>query len=193
MEEGQVTVDGQSHALLKPFIVIATQNNVGTAGTQMLPYAQLDRFLVKLTIGYPNHENEIEIMRGRQTANPLDDIRQIVSVPDILRMQDEAAAVTVRDSVLDYIARISGQSRNCEALELGISPRGSLFVNKMAKARAYVKGRDYVIPGDVQDVLADVCAHRVILGQSARANRYSAHRVLASLLDEVRVPDGMGR
>ncbi|MCL2571181.1 MAG: MoxR family ATPase [Defluviitaleaceae bacterium] len=190
MEEGQVTVDGVSHALKKPFIVIATQNNVGTAGTQLLPYAQLDRFLVKLTIGYPNHNNEMDIIRDRQKTNPVGRIERAATVSDVVRMQDEVLGVTVKDSIVDYIARLAGQSRAHESLELGISPRGSLFINKISKARAYLDGRDYVIPEDVQGVFADVCAHRVLLSASAKSRKISANQALMDLLALTPVPDG---
>jgi len=193
MEEGQVTVDGKTHTLKKPFIVIATQNNVGTAGTQLLPYAQLDRFLVKVSIGYPDHKSEMDVIRGRQTANPVENIVRVTSVEDVVCMQGEIAGITVRDSIIDYIARLAEQSRCHELLELGISPRGSLFINKMAKAMAYIKGRDYVICEDVQTVFIDVCAHRVLLSQEARGRRLTAGQVLGELLDVVAVPDGKMR
>ena len=190
MEEGQVTVDGVSHPLKKPFIVIATQNNVGTAGTQLLPYAQLDRFLVKLSIGYPSHKSEMDVIRDRQTVNPIDNIERAATVQDVIRMQNEVSGITVRDSIIDYIARLAEQSRCHELLELGLSPRGSLFVNKMAKARAYLECRDYVIPEDVQGVFADVCVHRVLLSQLARGKRMTAVQVVEELLGSVSVPDG---
>ena len=189
MEERQVTVDGETHALQNPFIVIATQNNVGAAGTQLLPYAQLDRFLIKLSIGYPDRQSEMEVIR--QVANPVENISRITSVDDMIRMQREVLNITVRDSVVDYIARLAEKSRNNELLELGISPRGSLFVCKMAKARAFVCDRDYVIPEDVQNVFTDVCAHRVILSQTARSEKVTAKQALDTLLDETSVPDGM--
>jgi len=191
MEEGQVTVDGVSHPLKRPFIVIATQNNVGTAGTQLLPYAQLDRFLVKLSIGYPDHESEMEVIRGRQQANPVDTIEPVATAADVLGMQQDIAAITVRDSIIDYIARLAQQSRSHELFELGISPRGSLFINKMAKGRAYMQGRDYVIPEDVQAVFGDVCGHRAILSPGARGRGIGAGDALGVLMKEVKVPDGM--
>ena len=191
MEEGQITVDGTSHPLKKPFIVMATQNNVGTAGTQLLPYAQLDRFIVRLSIGYPDVMSEKEVIRGRQTANPLENVESVIAAEDVIRMQNEVSLITVRDSIIDYIARLAAQSRRYEHLELGISPRGSLFVNKMAKARAYLEGRDFVIPEDVQCVFGDVCAHRVLLSQSARSKKITVLDVLCDLLDIVSVPDGM--
>jgi len=188
MGERQVTVDGVSHPLENPFIVIATQNNVGTAGTQLLPYAQLDRFLIKLSIGYPDHHSEMDIIRDRQTTDPAQNLKPISTVDEIINMQNDAMKITVKDSIIDYIARLSQASRSSELLDLGISPRGSLFVNKMAKARAYMLGRDFVIPEDVLEVFSDVCAHRVIL--SAKSRDMTAEQVLARLLDEVGVPDG---
>jgi len=190
MEEGQVTVDGESHPLKNPFIVIATQNNVGTAGTQLLPYAQLDRFLVKLTIGYPDHQSEMDIIRGRQTADPAQSVNCVTSVDEVIRMQSDVSHITVKDSIVDYIARLAEASRNHELFELGISPRGSLCVNKMAKASAYVHGRDFVIPEDVLAVFSDVCGHRVILSQDAKSKKLTAIQALLVLLDEVGVPDG---
>jgi len=191
MEEGQVTVDGTTHPLKKPFIVIATQNNVGTAGTQLLPYAQLDRFLVKLSIGYPDHESEMEVIRGRQQANPIETIRPVASVADVMRMQQEVSKVTVHDKIIAYIARLAQESRSHKLFELGISPRGSLFINKMAKALAYTLGRDYVIPDDIQRVFSDVCAHRVILSNAAKGQKISADDALNELISIVPVPDGM--
>ncbi|MCL2526911.1 MAG: MoxR family ATPase [Defluviitaleaceae bacterium] len=190
MEEGQVTVDGTSHPLKNPFIVIATQNNVGTAGTQLLPYAQLDRFLVKLTIGYPSHKSEMDIIRDRQTTNPVGCITPAATAQDIIRMQSEVASITVRDSIIDYIARLAQESRTHTALELGISPRGSLFINKMAKSRAYLQDRDYVIPEDVQGVFTDVCAHRVLLSQTAKSQKITPQSALEDLIKKVKVPDG---
>ena len=191
MEEKQVTVDGETHPLKNPFIVIATQNNVGTAGTQLLPHAQLDRFLVKLSIGYPDRQSEMEVIRGRQQTNPVEGVVCKSNAENVVKMQQEVTAVTVKDSIIDYITRLAEASRNHTLLELGISPRGSLFVNKMAKARAYVLGRDYVIPEDVQAVYVDVCVHRVILSPTARGDKKTAEEVLQTLLAEVTVPDGM--
>ena len=189
MEERQVTVDGTSYPLAEPFIVIATQNNVGTAGTQSLPYAQMDRFLVRLSIGYPDYDAQMELLRARQDNDPLGDVRQAVSRGDVVRMQREARAVTARDSMLSYLTRLALASREHPMTEIGISPRGVIFLDRMAKARAYLEGRDYVVPEDVQAVFADVCAHRVILTQKARLSGVTAEQVLAELLRAVEVPD----
>ena len=189
MEERQVTVDGVSYPLPEPFIVIATQNNVGTAGTQTLPYAQMDRFLVRLSIGYPDFDAQMELLRARQDNNPLDAVAQTASREDVVRMQHEVRAVTAKDSILSYLTRLALASREHPQAEIGISPRGVLFIDRMAKARAYLEGRDYVIPEDVQAVFADVCAHRVILTQKARLSGVTAEQVLAGLLKTVEVPD----
>ena len=189
MEERQVTVDGRTYPLQTPFTVIATQNNVGTAGTQMLPYAQMDRFLVRLSIGYPDYEAQMTILRDRQNAEPLSAVREVVTRDEVVRMQQEVRAVTAKDVVLDYITRLTMASREHPMLELGISPRGALFLDRMAKAHAYLDGRDYVTGEDVQAVFCDVCAHRVILSQEARLEAKSAQDVLQDLLRRVDVPD----
>ena len=189
MEERQVTVDGRTYPLQTPFTVIATQNNVGTAGTQMLPYAQMDRFLVRPSIGYPDYEAQMKILRDRQNAEPLSAVREVVTRDEVVRMQREVRAVTAKDIVLDYITRLTMASREHPMLELGISPRGALFLDRMAKAHAYLDGRDYVTGEDVQAVFCDVCAHRVILSQEARLEAKSAQDVLQDLLHRVDVPD----
>ena len=189
MEERQVTVDGRTYPLQTPFTVIATQNNVGTAGTQTLPYAQMDRFLVRLSIGYPDYEAQMTILRDRQNAEPLSAVRKVVTRDEVVQMQREVRAVTAKDVVLDYITRLTMASREHPMLELGISPRGALFLDRMAKAHAYLDGRDYVTGEDVQAIFCDVCAHRVILSQEARLEAKSAQDVLQDLLRRVDVPD----
>ena len=189
MEERQVTVDGTTYPLQKPFIVIATQNNVGTAGTQTLPYAQMDRFLVRLSIGYPDYDAQMELLKARQDADPLEDVRQSATREDVQRFQREVRAVKSKDSILSYLTRLALASREHPMTEIGISPRGVLFIDRMAKACAYLQGRDFVIPEDVQTVFADVCAHRVILTQKARLTGVTAEHVLTELLKTVEVPD----
>lgn len=191
MEERQVTVDGNTYPLEKPFFVIATQNNVGAAGTQFLPYAQVDRFLVRLSIGYPDHASQMKMLQDRQTADPADQVRCAAEKEDILRMQREAASVTVRENIVDYISRLAIASREHELVEVGISPRGALFLNRLAKARAYTEDRDYVTAADVQAVFADVCAHRILLSRKAYAQGKTVAQVLDDLLRSVEVPDLM--
>ena len=189
MEERQVTVDGSTYPLQKPFIVIATQNNVGTAGTQTLPYAQVDRFLVRLSLGYPDFDAQMELLRARQGGDPLASVGQTLTREDVTRMQGEVRAVTAKDSILSYLTRLALASREHPMTEIGVSPRGVLFLDRMAKAHAYLEGRDYVVPEDVRAIFADVCAHRVILTQRARLSGVTAESVLAELLASVEVPD----
>lgn len=188
MEEKQVTVDGQKHPLDNPFIVIATENHVGAAGTQLLPHAQLDRFLVRLSIGYPDFESEMAIIRDRCKANPLDSVQQVLDLETLLEMMAEVENVTMKDEIISYIIRLTVASRESEYVELGISPRGALAVSRMARACAYIKNRDYVIPEDVQSVFSDVCAHRILLSQAARNARKDVQSVMKSILDNVSVP-----
>lgn len=188
MEEKQVTVDGQHHSLENPFIVIATENHVGAAGTQLLPHAQLDRFLVRLTIGYPDYESEMAIIRDRNTGNPLDDVQQVLGLSTLLEMFKEVQNVIMKDEIVSYITRLAIATRESELIDLGISPRGALAVSRMARACAYMKGRDYVIPEDVQSVFPDVCAHRILLSQNARNARLNAKDIIKTILDSVIVP-----
>jgi MoxR-like ATPase len=190
MEERQVTVDGQTYDLKSPFLVIATENNVGTAGTQFLPYAQMDRFLVRLSLGYPDYEAQMEMLRNRQGRNPMDEVRCVLTGNELKELQREVRSVTVKDAILDYITRLTMASREHEAVEVGISPRGALFIDRMAKAKAFVEGRDYVTGADIQAVFGDVCAHRVLLKESA--GETSVIRVLEDLLKKTENPDRRG-
>ena len=192
MEENQVTVDGHTYPLKAPFIVIATQNNVGTAGTQLLPYAQMDRFLVRLSIGYPDRAAQMALLRQRQNADPIRNVAQVVTLERVLQMQQEVRAVTAKDSILEYITSLAIASREHALTEIGISPRGALYLDRMAKACAYLEGRDFVIPEDVRAVFADVCAHRLILNQKARLSGATALDVVNDLLKTVAVPDRRG-
>ena len=189
MEEKQVTVDGVTHALEAPFTVIATQNPVGTAGTQMLPAAQLDRFLIRLTMGYPDTDSQIEIMRDRQTGDPLTQIEAVTDIPELNAIIDEVNAVHVDDRIYSYVSELMEATRNNEFITLGISPRGGLAVCRMAKAAAYINGRDYVIPSDVSDIFADVCAHRLVLASKARLHEHTAQQILKEITDTVKRPD----
>ena len=192
MEENQVTVDGQTHPLPRPFIVIATQNNVGTAGTQPLPYAQMDRFMVRLTLGYPDRDAQIELLRRRQNANPLSEARPVVTLEAFRHMQAEVEAVAAKDCILDYIARLVMATRAHSSAAMGVSPRGALFIDRMAKARAYMEDRAFVIPEDVQAVFCDVAAHRLILTPAARLSGAEPRAVLDEVLATVPSPDWDG-
>lgn len=189
MEERHVTVDGQTYALPEPFIVIATQNPVGAAGTQLLPFAQMDRFLVRLSIGYPDYDAQMELLRDRQLGNPLDGVECVLSKSDVERMQRQVTQVTTKDAVLDYITRLALASREHPALDVGISPRGTLCLCRMAKARAFMEERNYVTGADVQAVFSDVCQHRLVLSRKARLAGTSEHEVLRDLLGTVEISD----
>ena len=191
MEERQVTVDTQVYPLSRPFCVIATQNRVGTAGTQPLPHAQMDRFLVQLTMGYPDFDAQMEILRQRKTQDPMTEVRRVSDRESVLRMQQQAQSVHVDDEILSYITRLCMASRDHASLQLGVSPRGALCLSRMARACAYVSGRDFVIPEDIQNVFSPVCAHRVLLSQKARVEQKTAEDIMQELLSAVPVPHGI--
>ncbi len=188
MEEHQITVDGVTHELPDPFIVIATENQVGAAGTQMLPHAQMDRFLVRLTVGYPDKESEINIIRGRQTEDPYAVLRKVVTLASVKAMQKATLMVTIKDSLVGYITDLSEASRSSLSTELGISPRGSIAVSHMAKASALLHGRDYVNEEDIRDVFCDVCSHRILLTQRERAAGTQTREVLEQILSSIKPP-----
>ena len=190
MEERQVTVDGTTYPLQKPFLVIATQNSVGAVGTQLLPYAQVDRFLVRLSLGYPDYAAQMEMLRNRQGINPIDRVQSMMTRDAWISMQEKVRKVVSRDAILDYITRLTLASREHEAVDVGISPRGALFLDRMAKAHAFLDGRDFVTGHDVQAVFQDVCAHRLLLKENARQ---SADEVLRDLLKNVENPDRHSR
>ena len=189
MEERQVTVDGVTHPLPVPFAVIATQNPVGSAGTQLLPQAQLDRFMVRLEMGYPDFESQVNILRDRQQDDPLTQVREVSSAEALLEMQRQAQSVHMADPLLEYVTRLTEATRAHSLVLLGVSPRGALAVCRMAKSRAFMHGRDYVLPEDVQSVFIDVCAHRLFLAPKAKISDTTAADVLTGLLEQVRRPD----
>ena len=191
MEERQITVDGHTYPLPKPFIVIATQNNVGTAGTQLLPYAQMDRFMARLSVGYPDHDAQMALLKDRLSENPLDAVSQVLTREELLAMQAEARAVQTSDALLDYITRLTMASRDHAEIEVGVSPRGALLLCQMAKARAYLLGRDFAVSEDVQAVFEPVCAHRLIPTAKARLSGVCATDIARSLLQSVPNPDYM--
>ena len=189
MEERQVTVDGNTYPMEKPFLLIATQNNVGAGGTQVLPYAQVDRFLVRLSIGYPSHEDQVTMLRDRRKADPITTIQMVLSKESFLQMQQAVHDVTVMDNVLDYISRLCIASREHNMVEVGISPRGALYLERMAMAKAWLDGRDYVTGADVRDIFMDVCAHRILLNRGALSGKMTAEQVLNDVLQSVENPD----
>jgi MoxR-like ATPase len=188
MEEGKVTVDGVTREVPKPFVVMATQNPVGSIGTQMLPESQLDRFMIRLSIGYPDMKSEIGILKERQSANPLDKVISVARKEDIITMQNIVEEVYVHDAIYEYITLLVNQTRENPLIELGISPRGSLAIMNMVKASAFLKHRDYVIPSDVQFIFKDVAAHRMILKPKARVNNVTVDNLLDDILRLVKAP-----
>ena len=169
MEEGQVTVDGEAHPVPQPFLVIATQNPAGASGTQLLPDSQLDRFMIRLSIGYPKPADELELLRRKQKCNPLDEVRQVVDLSGLNALRNAVDAVHTSDDVLDYIIRLVAATRGHPLIIQGASPRATLAVTAMAKSAAFICGRDYVILEDVSLVFRDVVTHRLLLSPRAEA------------------------
>ena len=188
MEEMRVTVDGRTYPLPSPFVVLATQNPVGSAGTQMLPSAQMDRFIMKLSMGYPDMESQINILRDRHRENPLDKIRPVVDIRQLQQMKEEAAGVEVNDCIYEYVTRLTQATREHPMIQLGVSPRGALAVCRMAKSHAYLRGRDFVVPEDVAAVFVDTCCHRLVLSTKARMMEEKPESLLRSILDRVNMP-----
>ncbi len=186
MEEGQVTVDGVTHKLPQPFIVIATQNPTGAAGTQPLPDSQTDRFIIQLSMGYPAPEDEIAMVNARQAEDPLKTLRPVVSPRELLAMQETVAQTYVAQEIVAYIVNLIDATRRHPLLERGASPRATLAVVAMAKSMARLHGRDYVIPKDVQEVFAQTVAHR--LERSAKAGEQGVGEILQAVLQAVPAP-----
>ena len=188
MEEGMVTVDGESHPVPKPFVVIATENPVGSSGTQMLPESQLDRFMISTTMGYPDHGSLVDILRDRQEVNPLQNAKAVLNSEEILELQAQVRKVYVSDEVLSYIADLAEATRKHELIMLGLSPRGTLALCRIAKAAAYLAGRDYMVPEDVVNVFQDVAGHRMVLESRARYEEKTARQILGEILETVPSP-----
>ena len=189
MEEGQVTVDGVTHALPRPFVVIATQNPTGAAGTQLLPDSQMDRFTVRLSIGYPKPKDERDMVLARQGGvNPLNSVTQVVTRAELAAMQKAVASVYVKDTVVNYAVSLIAQTRNHPQIQRGASPRATLALVAMARAAAFMNGRDYVIPDDIQTVFAGTVAHRLLLTADAQAQGIREEQLLTALLKQIPVP-----
>lgn len=188
MEEGKVTVDGVTREVPKPFIVIATQNPVGSVGTQMLPESQLDRFIIKITMGYPEFHEEINILKGKQSQNPLDLIHKIIDKEHILEMQEAVEKVYTHDVLYNYMATLVGATRQHPFVTLGVSPRGSIALMKMSRANAFVQGRDYMIPEDIANVFQDVVAHRLVLSPKAKVSHIETEDVVKEIIERVKPP-----
>ena len=188
MEEGQVTVDGVSHVLPQPFVVMATQNPTGAAGTQLLPDSQMDRFIIRLSLGYPDPKDEIAMAKDRQKRNPLDQVQTVVTGEELVLMQTIVADTFVSEEIIAYVVDLMNATRRSEHLLRGASPRGTLAVLAMAKAVACLRGRDYVVPKDVQEVLIPTVAHRLLLNHTAQSQDITAEKVLNQILAAVPAP-----
>ena len=188
MEEGQVTVDGVAHVLPQPFVVIATQNPTGAAGTQLLPDSQMDRFMVRLSLGYPASEDEVNMVLRRQDSDPMQSLRQILSGAGVVAMQEEVARTYVSEELVRYIVALMGATRDNQWILRGASPRATLAVTAMAKAMARLRGRDYVVPKDVQEVFILTVAHRLLMSEQAEAKGVTERKVLSDILRSVHAP-----
>ena len=188
MEEGSVTVDGITRVLPKPFLCIATQNHYGTVGTQALPESQLDRFMVKLSIGYPERDSQVEILKTRRGIGDMDRVKAVMSGDDIKEIQGYLYSVTIVDDLYYYITDLCSATREDPLVELGVSPRGVHALTQLSRARAVLRERDYVIPEDVQAIFKDVCAHRLVLRPQARMEGIGATEILDRILQKIPVP-----
>ncbi len=192
MEEKSVTIDGVCHILPKPFICIATQNPEGSAGTQPLPDSQLDRFMVRLSMGYPDTCQQIEIIKQRLYTNPLDEVVTVASRDDIFSVQNYLSMIRINDDILSYTVKLCEATRSHPMVELGVSPRGILALTRMVRASAIIRERDYVIPEDVQYLFKDVCSHRIVLRPQAKIENIGADSILDEILRSIPAPD-MGK
>ena len=189
MEEGCVTVDSVTRSTGRPFVVIATENPEGSAGTQLLPESQLDRFMICIRMGYPTVEEEVEILKRRQMGNPVNEVQNVTGAEQILWMQEEASQVFIHDSVFEYIANLAKATREHELLTAGLSPRGTVALAAMGRARAWLKGRNYVLPGDIQTVFGSVALHRIRLNTKAKVGHARPEEILEQVLMQVKEPN----
>ena len=188
MEEGQVTVDGISHPLPNPFVVIATQNPIGAAGTQLLPDSQMDRFMVRLSLGYPSPRDEVNMVLNRQGGDPLAQTQTLMSREDLVALQQAVEETYISESVVNYIVDLICATRNHSKILRGASPRATLAVTAMAKAVARLRGRDYVVPGDVREVFVYTIAHRLLLTPLTQAQNETPEEILRQILETVPAP-----
>jgi len=187
MEEGTATVDGVTRPLPDPFVVIATENPYGSSGTQLLPESQLDRFMVCLSMGYPAHQDAVQILKGN-AANPLSWVQPVMGVEELVELRQTANNLYVHDEIYEYIVNLVEATRMNEMFSMGASPRGTIAILKMAKAMAVINGRDFVTVEDVQSVVRDTLGHRVKLGQRARAQGINMDGAIRQLLESVWPP-----
>jgi MoxR-like ATPase len=190
MEERQVTVEGVSIKLPRPFIVMATQNPIEYEGVFPLPEAQLDRFLMKLSIGYPSYEDEMEIVKMQRLRHPIEELKPVASLEEVLSLQEKIKEVYVDETIIQYILDIVSATRKHSDIAVGSSPRGSLALYRTSQALAYIRGRDYVLPDDVKELAPLVLSHRIILKSESYLRGYTQRGVISSILASVEVPVG---
>jgi MoxR-like ATPase len=191
MNESQITVDNFTHPLPKPFLVLATQNPIEHHGTYPLPESQLDRFLMRIRMGYPARESEKEILRNGAEYSPAEKVTALMDAADVLAMQESVSKIKVDESLLDYALEITERTRQTELLSLGVSPRGAVMLHRAAQARAFVKGRDFCLPDDFKQLILPVFAHRVVVSSryvSTQKKSEQADAILREIVETVRVP-----
>ncbi len=188
MEERQVSIDGETYKLPEPFMVIATQNPVETYGTYHLPEAQMDRFAMKISMGYPTAAEEAEILERNENENPINRISAVLSTDDIIDLQERVKKVRAAENVKDYIIAVANATRSDEGIKLGVSPRGSIALYKSAKAWAFIDGRDYITPQDVKDCCICTLAHRIMLSPKGKSAYETQENAFAKILERVPVP-----
>lgn len=188
MEEGQVTIDGKTWELQKPFMVIATENPVDTQGVFPLPEAQIDRFLMKLSMEYPNHDSMVDIFRTHVDENVLQSVSPVVTLEDVRRAKDEIKKITIHEDIVEYAVNIVEATREKDYIVTGVSQRGGIALLRTAKTVAAVRARDYVLPDDIKYVAKEVLAHRMILRNSMRMKQTGAKDVVQDILEQVPVP-----
>ena len=188
MEEKSITVDGTTYRLPEPYTVIATQNPIGSAGTHSLPDSQLDRFMIKLSMGYPDFSGEVNILKSKYNSNPLDTVNAVANASFITALQNYISDIYVDDRIYEYVVSLSAATRKHPMVKLGVSPRGTLALMQIAKGIAVAMGRDYVIPDDISYICADVFCHRIILNSKAKLSDITAENVIADILRTVPVP-----
>ena len=189
MEESKVTVDGNTYDLPEPFIVIATQNPIGSIGTQKLPESQMDRFMIRLSMGYPKMEDEISIMKNRLEPDKRDiQVECVLNEGDIKEIKDKVASIYVDDSIYEYVAKIVAKTRERENIIQGVSPRGSIALIAMAKAEAFLRGNEYVLPSDIKNIVIETFAHRVVTNVAGAAGNEMAKKEIKDILRTVPVP-----
>ena len=188
MQEGKVTVDGQTHSVPSPFIVMATQNPIGTVGTQMLPEAQLDRFMIQLSMGYPSFQEQVEILMKQEREGLIETVEQVIDAEELSNMIVEVTKVYMDEKICRYITSLVEATRNHPDIRLGVSPRGAIALYGIAQAEAFLQGREFVIPEDVDRYFADVCRHRILMHSKARSQEKSKEIILQELLQSIQAP-----